>query len=68
MNWHIAVSPEGVSFRVEPGQELPEGWVRIEPGKADSIITRMGQDYFYLDGSLKERFTRLPIYGKGETK
>lgn len=63
MNWHITISPEGVSFRVEAEKELPEGWVRIEPGEAHNLITLMSQDYFNPDGSLKERFSRLPIYG-----
>ncbi len=63
MKWHIAISPKGVSFRVEPEQELPEGWVRAKPDYTPSGSESGGCYYFNPDGSLKERFTRLPIYG-----
>ncbi len=58
MKWHIAISPDGVSFRIEPEQELPEGWVRISfyPYRAG------GRTYFKSDGSLKKKYLRLPIY------
>ncbi len=58
MKWHIAISPARVAFRVEPGQAVPDDW---------KLFMWSGY-YFKLDGSLKERFSRLPIYGKGETK
>ncbi len=66
MNWHIAISPEGVAFRIEAGQELPVGWYKVLPttfwldtyyGKSEGV------NFFNPDGSLKERFSRLPIYG-----
>ncbi len=60
--YHIAISLGGVFFRVGLKQSLPEGWVRIDPDIDRSQI------YFNSDGSLKERFSRLPIYKKGETE
>ncbi len=63
MNWHIAISPEGVAFRVKPGQELPEGWLIAKPDYTPSGSEPGSCIYFNPDGSLKERFSRLPIYG-----
>ncbi len=52
MTYHIAISPDGVAFRVEPGQAVPDHWKLF-----------MWSDYYFNpDGSLKERFSRLPIY------
>ncbi len=52
MKFHIAINPEGVAFRVKPGQALPDGWK----------LFIWSDYYFKTNGSLKERFTRLPIY------
>jgi len=55
-SYQIAISPGGVSFRIEPDQTLPPDWIRLHPERFDSQV------YFNADGSLKERFSRLPIY------
>ncbi len=50
--YQIAISPKGVAFRVRPGQKIPDDWK----------LFIWSDYYFKTDGSLKERFTRLPIY------
>ncbi len=67
MTYHIAISPEGVSFRVEPGHPpLPNGYDRIIAGDygADSFENSqpLCSPCHYLKTALEHRTRGLKKY------
>jgi hypothetical protein len=55
--WHLALDPQGLYFRLRPDQAIPDGIFRIYPGKLHAW------QWFNQDGSLRLKYRDLPVYG-----